>query len=818
MLFWQNIRYGLRTFVRSPGYAAVTVVSLALGIGANTAIFSLLDAVLFRELAVPRPRQLVELTPIYRNGHSVPFSFPMFQEMDRAQRVFSGLYGWSAPVRFNVEAEGALFPGRVRAVTGNYYSGLGAAPLLGRLIAPADVNGVNAEVGVLGYECWESRFGRDPAAIGKKIQIEGKPFTIIGVTREWFMGMTPGEAPDVTIPIDNALFDRQSKALLWVFATGRLGEGVSVDRARAQLASFWPELLQATVPTQNRGPRRQSFLAMRLAVEPAAAGANADVRGRVERPLYLLMGVVALILPIACVNLANLTLARAAARSHEICTRAALGASRRQIILQLLTESILLSAAGALAALALAHWGSPALLGLITRGAMEPVTLDLRPDWRVFSFTGAAAALTGILIGLVPAWQMSRREPALVLGQRGTSRGPARSGQILVVAQIALSLVLLFGAGLLLRSLKNLRSYDPGFQKTGVLEAALYPLPAASPDARKDPDTNHHLRQLVEGAATLPGAVAAALSELPVPAGGQGWKETVSRKGADNPELNVLATLATVSPGFFKTLAIPLLSGRDFAWTDDAQRGRVAILDSQTARRLFPPGGAIGQHVRFGVQPEFQDLEIVGVVRSARLIDLRDSSQPVMYVPCQQHTQYATAGNLFVRATGAGALAQTLSREVRALGREYVTGTKTIEQMSDRALVAERATAILSTAFAAAALSLAGIGIFGLMSYTVTRRTREIGIRMALGSQPGAILRLILRETLLQTLAGIALGLPCALAATRLIAHALFGLSPADPATLAAASSVLFVVGTIAGYLPARRALRSDPMTALRCD
>ena len=518
MLFWQNIRYGLRAFVRSPGYAAVTVLSLALGIGANTAIFSLLDAVLFRELPVPRPRQLVELTPIYRNGHSVPFSFPMIQALERSQRVFSGLYGWSGALQFNVEANGTLFPGRVRAVTGNYYSGLGAAPLLGRLIAPADVSGVNAEA-VLGYECWEGRFGRDPAVIGKAIRIEGKSFTIIGVSREWFMGMTPGEAPDVTIPIENALFDRQSRALLWVFATGRLREGISVDRARAQLASFWPGLLQATAPTESRGPRRQSFLAMRLAVEPAAAGANADVRARVSRPLYLLMGVVALILLIACVNLASLTLARAAARSREICTRAALGASRRQIILQLLTESILLSAAGALLALAVAQWGGPALLGLITRGALEPVRLDLRPDWRVFSFTAAAAALTGILIGLVPAWQMSRHEPALVLGQRGTSRGPARSGQILVAAQIALSLVLLFGAGLLLRSLKNLRSYNPGFQKTGILEAALSPLPGASPNERKDPDTNNHLRQLVEGAATLPGAVAAALSELPVPGG-----------------------------------------------------------------------------------------------------------------------------------------------------------------------------------------------------------------------------------------------------------------------------------------------------------
>jgi predicted permease len=817
MLLFQNIRYGLRAFVRSPAFAAVTALSLALGIGANTAIFSILDAVLFRQLPVPRPRQLVELSPIYRNGGRVPFSFPMFQALDRGQRVFSGLYGWTGAALFNVEAGGTLFLGGVRSVTGNYFSGLGATPLLGRLIAPADSTGGNAYVAVLGYECWEHRFGRDPGVIGKTLRIEGKPFTIVGVTRQWFTGMTPGEPPEVTIPIAAAPFDRESRALLWIRATGRLRTGVSIEQARAQLAGFWPGLLRETVPTESRGARRQSFLSMRLAVEPAAGGADTGLRSRVSRPLYLLMGVVVLILLIACVNLANLTLARAAARSHEMSTRAALGASRRQIVLQLLTESILLSATGALLALAFAHWGSPLLIGLITRDTPNPVTLDLRPDWRVFVFTAAAAVLTGALIGLVPAWQMSRQEPALVLRQRGAGRGGlGKSGKVLIVAQIALSLVLLFGAGLLLRTFENLRSSDPGFQRTGILEAGLHSQPAAYEDGYQGLDMSAYRRQLVERAAALPGALSAAFSDLPVPAGEQGWKETVSPAGADgSPELNVLATLASVSPGFFKTLAIPLVSGRDFDWNDDPRHSRIAIVDSRTAHRFFP-SGAVGKRVRFGVQSEFQDLEIVGVARAARLVDLRDADRRVIYVPCTQHPDYGQEGNLFVRANHPAALARTLDNEIRSLGREYVTEARTIEQMSDRTLVAERATAILSAAFAAAALLLAGVGIFGLMSYTVTRRTREIGIRMALGSQPGAILRMILRETLLLTLAGIALGAPCALAATRFIAHTLFGLSPVDPPTLAAASAALFAVGAIAGYLPARRALRRHPMAALR--
>jgi predicted permease len=818
-LLWQNIRYGLRAFLRSPAFAAVTIISLALGIGANTAIFGILDALLLRQLPVPQPRQLVELFPIYRNGGRVPFSYPMFRALDREQQVFSELYGWSSAAEFNVEAGGTLFLGGVRSVTGNYFNGLGATPLLGRLLAPGDFTGGGANVAVLDYECWVDRFGRDPAVIGKTLRIEEKPFTIVGVTRQWFAGMTPGEPSDIAIPLVSAPFDRESRALLWIFATGRLRSGVTIAQARTQLASFWPDLLLATAPTESRGPRRQSFLSMRLAVEPAAAGAHTTLRSRVSRPFYLLMGVVALILLIACVNLANLALARTAARRHEMNTRAALGASRRQIVIQMLTESVLLSVAGALLALPFARWGGPLLLGLVTQGTSNPVVLDLRPDWRVFSFTAAAAVLTGALIALLPAWRMSRQEPALVLGQRGAVRGIGNSGKALIVAQIALSLVLLFGAGLLLRTFENLRSSDPGFQKTGILEAGLHSQPPAGKNGDQGMDLTTYRRQLAERAANLPGALSAAFSDLPVPAGEHGWKETVAPSGAEaNPGLNVLATLAAVSPEFFKTLAIPLVSGRDFDWSDDQRHAPIAIVDSRLAQRLFPSGGAIGKRVHFGVQPEFQDLEIVGVVRGARLIDLRDADQPVIYIPRSQHPQYGADGYLFVRANHAAALARTLNDEIRSFGREYVMETRTIEQMSDRTLVVERVTAIFSTAFAAAALLLAGIGLFGLMQYTVTRRTREIGIRMALGSQPGGVLRMILRETLLLILAGIALGLPCALAATRFIAHTLFGISPGDPLTLAAAGGALVAVGTIAGYLPARRALQLDPMGALRCD
>ncbi|MGO4881599.1 MAG: ABC transporter permease [Bryobacteraceae bacterium] len=815
MLLSQNIRRASRIFRRSPAFAAVTILTFALGIGANTAIFSVLDAVVLRELPVRQPQQLVELSVIYRNGGRVPFSYPMFQAIERWQRVFEGLYGWTFAMDSSVKAGGVPFLAGVRAVSGNYYSGLGVTPLLGRLIAP-EISGGNPQVAVLGYECWLSRFGGARNVIGRSIRIDGRPFTVMGITRPWFAGMTPGEPADITIPITaTSSADRGSRSLLWISATGRLRDGVTMEQARTQLASFWPDVLRTTVPTESRGARRQSFLAMRLALDPAAAGAKTALRNRVSRPLYVMMGVVVLILLIACVNLANLTLARAAGRSQEMSTRAALGATRWQIARQLLTESLLFSVGGASLALALAYWGGPLLLSLLADGGLRAAVLDVRPDWRVLAFTAAVAVLTGILVGLVPALQMSRQQPALAIRERGVGRGQARAGKVLIVSQIALSLVLLFGAGLLLRTFQNLRSADPGFQKVGILEAGLHSLPVSARSAHTDEDTNNHRHQLVERAAALPGAISAAFSDVPVPANDNGWRETVSAAGSDsNPDRGVLATLICVSPEFFRTFAMPVVVGRDFDWSDDRRQPAVTIVDSEVARRLFP-AGAIGQRVRFGVQPQFQSLEIVGVVRAARLIDLRDASRHAIYIPCQQYP-YGGDGHLFVRASHAGTLARALDSEVQSLGREYVTETRTIEQMSDRALVAERAAAIFSTAFATAALMLAGIGLFGLMSYTVTRRTREIGIRMALGSEPGAILRMICRQTLVLTLAGILVGLPGALAATRLLARGLFGLTPFDPLSMAAAAGALLAVGLIAGYLPARRVLRMDPMSALR--
>lgn len=805
---FEDVRYGLRVFARNPGFAAATVITLALGIGANTAVFSTINALLLRELPVWRPDRLVQLSGLYRNGSRVPFSFPMFREMERGQRVFSDLAGWSGSATSSVEVDGTPSPAGVRAVTGNYYSALGAAPALGRLIGPDDA-GASARVAVIGYEFWERRFGRDPGVIGKPIRVEGSQFTIIGVTRKWFAGMTPGSPPEITIPIQA----NDERSRLWVFVTGRLRHGTGIEQARAQLQSFWPALLSATVPEQSVGRRRESFLSMGLELRPAATGVNVDLRSRFTWALYMLLGLVGLILLTGCVNLASLTLARADARGHEFSVRAALGASRWRIARQLLVESAVLSGTGAFFALILGYWGSKLLVTLITDGSATPVILNLGPDWRVLTFTGVVAMLTAVFVGVLPAMRSSAVLPASALRRsgRGVGRGTGALGKALIVSQIALSLVMLFGAGLLLRSFRNLRLADPGFDRSGVLAVSLYPVPKGYADL----DMNTYLRQLTERVHSIPGVQSAAFSNLAIPAGATGgWRDTISI--THDGSSGVLATLVAVSPEFFRTLGIPLVRGRDFGWTDDERHSRVAVVDAGLALRLSPSADVLGQRARFGVHPEFQGLEIIGIARGARLLDLRGENTLVVYVPSLQHRQFSEQGNLYVRANNASALARTVAEEIRSLGHEYAAGAKTLAQTSDQSLVEERATALLAGFFAALALILAGTGLFGLISYTVGRRTREIGIRLALGSPRSGVLRMILRETLVLTAVGIGIGVPCALAGARLIAHALFGISIYDPINLATASFVLLMAGGIAGYLPARKAVNVDPMAALK--
>jgi predicted permease len=666
--FWPNLRYTIRVLSRNRGFTAVAVLSLALGIGANTAIFTLINALLLRNLPIREPQSLVELSAIRQDG-KIPFSYPMFREVERGQRVFSGLIGWSAGGMFNVEVNGMLAQDHVRAITGNYYSVLGVSPLLGRLIIPEDVNprsGSTSQVAVLGYEFWQRRLGAAAGVVGKEIRIEGQPFTIIGITRKWFTGMTTGEPPEIAIPvtaqplIQGNTFSIDDRSILWLFVTGRLKDGISISQAQAQLQSFWPEVLEATASTQTPGLRRQVFLSMGLDITSAARGVAADLRPQFTRPLYVLLGIVGVILLVACVNLANLMLARAAARSHEMSVRVTLGANRWLLARQVLTESLALSLAGALLGLAFAYWGSRLLVILMTKDYLTPVTLDLRPDLRVLSVTVSVAILTGILFGLAPALRSSREDPASVLQQNARSLAGGAGGlsKALIIAQIALSLILLLGAGLLVQVFQKLHSIDLGFEKESLLEISLN----ARPGGYQNLDMNAYHTQLIGRISKIPGVRSVGISDGFIPSP-EGWRDTVSTMSADSGTgVNLMANAAMVSPGFLRTLEIPLLRGRDFDWGDDERHPLLAILSNSLAERLFPDGRAIGQRIRFGVMPDLQGLEIVGVAANARVFDLRDAAAHVIYLPDLQHPKWAQWGGLFVRSDGAPAtLARTSS-------------------------------------------------------------------------------------------------------------------------------------------------------------
>jgi predicted permease len=814
----QDFRSCVRLIKQSPGFAAVTVLTLAFGIGANTAIFSILDALVLRNLPVWQPDRLVQVAAVYRNGATVPVSFPAFQQLQQNQRVFSDLFGWTPSMKSNVEIDGELLPTSVRGVTGNFYGTLGAQPLVGRLIAPEDaIDRTGMPVAVIGYEFWNGKFGRNPAVIGKTIRIENTSFTIVGVSRKWFMGMTPGTAPDITIPITAGPFAHQTseRALLWILVAGRLKDGLTIDQARQQLQSGWRDALLNTAPTTAPGPRLQSWLAMGLEVNSAAMGISPDLREHLEAPLQALMGLAVLILLVACINLANLTLARVTARSREMSVRVALGATRFQVVRQLMTETILLSGAGAAMAIIVANWGGHLLLTMIGTGQDTPVLLDLRPDWRIFGFTALAALGTGVLIASAPAWQMARHDPADILraDDRTLASGSGRLSKCLIVIQLGFSLVLVFGAGLLLQTFQTLRSSDPHFQRKSVVQVALNP----RPEGFDKVDMNHYRQELIDRVTSLPGVASASFAGLDIPSGDTGWRDTVSTATADSPaDAGRLAMLVIVSPGFFHTLGIPILSGRDFDWSDDQDHPRVSIVDSNLARHLRTSSDVLGIGVRFGVRPELQDLHVVGIAGNASLINPRDAGAMVIYVPSPQYADRNTAGNLFVRSENPAAVSRMVQNEVQSLHHEYSISAKTLEETTDQALVEDRATAVLSTLFAGLALILAGIGLFGLMSYAVTRRTREIGIRIAVGAQPETILGLIVRESVLLSTVGILVGVPCAIAAKQLIAHMLFGVASTDPLTFVLAAAILLSVGAIAGYWPARRATRIDPMSALR--
>lgn len=831
--FARDVRFAFRTLAKSPGFTAVAVITLALGIGANTAIFSVINAVMLRMLPVRNPDQLVQVG--FQGKHSgesfvgESFSYPLFKELRQHNQVFTDISAFDYWDLLDARPESSSFasePAKAQLVSVNFFSILGVNAIMGRTFAPDEDSGAGAHaVAVISYGLWTRMFARDPSVLGKKLVIEETPFTIIGVAPSHFSGASPGRNYDLWVPVSmqpealpggNRLTQSDTN---WLSLVARLKPGVSTEQGRAGLDVVYQQLQRERDISKWSEQDRRDFFTHRIVLLPAATGTD-YLRREFSRPLFLLMAMVGLVLLIACANVANLLLARASARQREIAVRLALGAGRWRLTRQLLTESVLLALAGGVLGVLLAYWGSSVLVTLMSLGPNR-VTLDVHPDLSVLGFTLLIALATGLGFGLAPALRATRLG-AIGSVQPGfhsqtTSRSGRRLGRGLVIAQVALSLVMIIGAGLLVRTLRNLETIDPGFNRNNVLLFGLDPTKAGY----KGEQVARLRHSVLERIRQIPGVRSASFSFL-TPISGGGWDNQARYVEGYTPEPgeDMDVYLNAVGPQFFETLGTPVLFGRDFGPQDKPGSPLVALINQRMARRFFGDSNPIGKHFRLGPWSGHSGLEIIGVVRDAKYMSLREQAPPTAYLYIPQMPEGASPGGVAVEVSSV-VPPMSLVPQVRSLlqavgSRLTATDVGTLAEQVDQSLYQEKLVSALSSFFAALAVLLASLGLYGVLSYAVARRTNEIGIRMALGAETRVILRMVMREALALVILGIAVGVPAALGATRLVATMLFGLKATDPVTIVGAAAVMAVVALLAGYIPARRATKVDPMVALR--
>jgi predicted permease len=830
----QDIRFALRSFARSPGFTAVVVATLALGIGANAAIFGLMDQVMFRLLPVAQPERLVVLdAPGEFSGRSssqsntlTPISHPMFENIRDRNTVFSGVLAhWATAVHLSIGGQTELV--NTDLVSGTYFPVLGLTPAAGRLLGPEDdrVPGGHPVV-VLSHRFFKERFGGDRAAIGRTVGINGHPMTVIGVAPEGFHGVEVGGSSELFIPLamqpqvlptwKPIHGDWRSRFLT---AIARLEDGVGVEEARASVNVLYAQLLQEdarTRPVTARSARSlPAFLGKKLDLLPGGRGTS-GLRDQARSPLLVLMGMVGLVLLIACANVANLLLARGSSRQKELAVRLALGAGRGRLVQQLLVESVVLSLAGGAVGVLVSAWVGRALIAALPF-ADAARTLRSDPDLRVGLFALALSVVTGVVFGILPALQTSRVAVASTLkNEAGAVIGgsaPFRFRRALVVAQIALSLLLLVGAGLFTRSLQNLRALDPGFQPESLITFAINP-------ALNGHDLSGRLgifARVREELAAEPGVKSVSMSDVPFMTNSDNMS-TISIPGHEPREgENMNPNFAYVGPDFARTMGIPLVSGRDIAESDGPDTPRVAVVNESFVRAHFPDQEPLGRRFTYGPAREPIEVEIVGVVRDGKASNLREDLKRFAYLP---HTQQPFIGGItfYVRAKGdADAVSGRIHSVVRRVDPALpVTDLKTMQATIRESLFVERMVAALSAAFGVLATLLAALGLYGVMAFAVSLRTREIGIRMALGAERRDVMKMVLRDVAILVALGVAAGLPGGYGVGRIIETQLFGLDARDPLTYAAATGALLLASLLAGYIPARRATRVDPMVALR--
>jgi len=824
----QDLRYGVRMLMKNPSFTFVAMMSLALGIGANTAIFQLLDVVRLRMLPVRSPQELAEVRLVNMQGARGNFSSwhpvltnPIWEQIREHQESFSGVFAWATD-GLNLAQGGEVRPAQALWVSGGFFNILGIAPELGRVFTEADDRrGSGAPGLVISHAFWQREYGGDRNIIGQKITLGDSPCEIIGVTPAEFFGLEVGQLFDIALPISGEEVIRGKNNRLdsgtdwWLTVTGRLKSGVSIEQAAAQLDSISSSLFKTTLPANYPPVSVDKYLGLKLTTAPAGSGIS-QLRENYERSLWLLLAIAGLVLLIACANLANLLLARASVREREIAVRQALGASRGRLVRQLLVESLLLATVGAALGAVLAQGLSRLLVSFLNTDGNK-VFLELNLDWRVLGFAVFLVALTCILFGLAPAIRATRIELGAVMKAAGRGLTASRERfslrRALVVVQVALSLVLVSGAFLFSRSLGKLTTVNVGFSQEGLLLANVgfrrLNIPA---DRRLAFRTD-----LVDRIQAIPGVESVAETTI-VPLSGSGWGNDIWPDGEDGSNRKN-TSLSRVGPNYFKTLSTTLLGGREFDERDTTGSAKVAIVNESFSRQLLNTANPVGR--RFWIEKTPYDpetvYEVVGIVGNTKYEDLREDFGPIAYLPAAQDPRPASGAQLIIRSRLPQAeIVSSLKGVLAEINPSISVSFQGFKSMIAGSILRERLMATLSGFFGLLALVLACIGLYGILSYGVASRLNEIGIRMALGAQGRSVLWLILREAVWLVLVGIAIGLPLIITTSKLVSTLLYGMEPNDPTSLVLGTIVLFIVAMGAGYIPARRATRVDPLVALR--